>query len=80
MWEFTLFVFGWDEKVLSVELIRSANAMAARAVADAICETQGDAAGWQLWHEGRKVLATFPQARAAYAPLELIAGGLAEAV
>ena len=57
---FTILLFDWDDRVLSVEPVTAPDAPAARQVAEALLRIHPEAAGWQLWHAGRKLFATFP--------------------
>ena len=74
--EYTLLLFGWDDTVLGVETVVTADPGTARRTAETLLERDyPTAAGWQLWQAGQKVMSTFPQNRGdRRARLQLVAG------
>ena len=76
MAEYTLLLFGWDDTVLGVETVARTDPATACQTAEALLGGHyPNAAGWQLWQAGEKVMATFPQTRGdRRARLRLVAG------
>lgn len=58
---FTLLLFDWDDAVVKVQTIRAEDTGRAKQSAEIVMLTIPGLAGYQLWHNGRLVMGTFPQ-------------------
>jgi hypothetical protein len=59
---YAMLMFDWDDAVLGTHMIRAGSVSDARTTADLLVRaTQPQAAGFQLWRQGKRVFSSFPQ-------------------
>jgi hypothetical protein len=57
---YTLLIFSARDEVVVAQAIRAENSDDAQRIAELVISTRPDLAGYQLWHGGTKISATYP--------------------
>ena len=60
--DYTILLFDWDDTVAVAQLIRTDSPEKAMSIAHVMAMAYPRLAGFQLWHCGRRIGSTFPQA------------------
>jgi hypothetical protein len=53
-------MFDWDDSVALVQTVRAPSVSDAMRIAEVVSQARPRLAGYQLWHRGERVAATFP--------------------
>lgn len=58
--DYTMLLFDWDDSVAQVQTLGARSRSEALRMAEMVALTRPQLAGFQLWHRGARIAATFP--------------------